>query len=110
MGQNLRGMTLPEAMIVRLERPPGIRGSSASRCAGNGWLPWRRSTAWLSLLLIVHTFVHPLPVVEAGDRWFARVRKRLARLVRCLPAWTMTGLCVFALYVTFKGVMIITRA
>jgi len=64
----------------------------------------------LSLLLIVHTFVHPLPVIEAGDRWFARVRKRLARLVRWLLAWTMTGLCVFVLYVTFKGVMIIARA
>lgn len=64
----------------------------------------------LSLLLIIHTFVHPLPVVETGDGWLARVRKRLARLVRWLLAWTMTGLCAFALYVTFKGVMIIARA
>lgn len=64
----------------------------------------------LSLLLIVYTFIHPLPVIDPGDRWFARLRKRLARFACWLLAWAMTGACLFALYVTLKAAMIIARA
>lgn len=64
----------------------------------------------LSLLLIVYTFIHPLPASDAGDRWFARLCKRLARFAYWLLAWTMTGSCLFALYVTLKAVMIVARA
>jgi hypothetical protein len=51
-----------------------------------------------------------LPASDAGDRWFARLRKRLARFAYWLLAWTMTGSCLFALYVTLKAVMIVARA
>lgn len=64
----------------------------------------------LSLLMIVYTFIHPLPVIEAGDGWFARLGKRLGRLALWLLAWTMTGLGLFVLYVTIKAVSIIVRA
>lgn len=64
----------------------------------------------VSLLLTVYAFIHPLPVINAGEGWFARLRKRLARLGCWLLAWTMTGSCLFALYVTFKAVMILVRA
>lgn len=57
----------------------------------------------LCLLVIVYTFIHPLPVVADGDGFFRRIGKKLIRGMRWVMAWTMTLLCLVVVYVSFRA-------
>ncbi len=61
-------------------------------------------TLWsLCLLVLLYTFIHPLPVIVREDGFFSRVKKRLALGMRWVMAWTMTLLCVAVVYVSFRA-------
>ena len=55
------------------------------------------------LLVLIHTFIHPLPVIEREDGFLSRTKKKLALGLRWVMAWTMTLLCVVVVYVSFRA-------
>jgi hypothetical protein len=55
------------------------------------------------LLVLVYTFVHPLPVIDRDDGFSSRLKKKLALAMRWVMAWTMTLLCVAVIYVSFRA-------
>ena len=57
----------------------------------------------LCLLVIVYTFIIPLPVIERGNGLFSRLKKKLALGMRWVLAWTMTLLCVAVVYVSLRA-------
>ncbi|HSS66282.1 MAG TPA: hypothetical protein VLS27_17770 [Gammaproteobacteria bacterium] len=57
----------------------------------------------LCLLVLIYTFIHPLPVIEREDGFFSRAKKKLALGMRWVMAWTMTLLCVAVVYVSFRA-------
>ena len=63
----------------------------------------------LSLGALVHTFVHPAPVVNPADRWFARTAARIKRGVRWLMAAMMTLLCIAVLVGSLKAFGLIAK-
>jgi hypothetical protein len=59
---------------------------------------------WSScLLVLVYTFVRPLPVIGREDGFFRRLNKKLALGVRWVMALATTLLCVAVLYVSFRA-------
>ena len=57
----------------------------------------------LCLLVVVYTFIRPVPCTRGDEAFLKRVRKRLARGVRWVLAWTMTLLCLALVYVSFRA-------
>ncbi len=60
----------------------------------------------ICLLVLIYSFVHPLPELRGEDGFFIRVKKRLALGMRWLTAWIMTLLCIALVYVTFRAASI----
>ena len=56
----------------------------------------------LCLLIVVYTFIKPLPVIEEGERFLSRMKKRLVLAVRWAMAWTLTLLCLGVVYVSLR--------
>lgn len=57
----------------------------------------------LCLLILVYTFIKPLPVIEEGERFLSRIKKRLVLAVRWALAWTLTLLCLGVVYVSLRA-------
>ena len=57
----------------------------------------------MCLLVVLYTFIHPLPVVADDDKFFRRMRKRLARGMRWAMAWVTTLLFLAVMYVSFRA-------
>lgn len=57
----------------------------------------------ICLLVVVYTFIHPLPVVADNDKLFRRMRKRLSRGLRWAMAWATTLLFLAVIYVSFRA-------
>ena len=56
----------------------------------------------LCLLIVVYTFIKPLPVIKEGERFLTRMKKRLVLGVRWAMAWTLTLLCLGIVYVSLR--------
>lgn len=57
----------------------------------------------ICLLVLVYSFVHPLPEIERDDGLFVRAKKKLALWMRWMMAWAMTLLCLAVVYVSFRA-------
>ena len=60
----------------------------------------------ICLLVLVYSFIHPLPEIRGEDGFFMRAKKRLAIAMRWVTAWIMTLLCIALVYVTFRAASI----
>jgi hypothetical protein len=64
----------------------------------------------ICLLVVIYTFIKPLPVIGHGEGFFSRLKKRLARGLRWVMAWTMTLLCLAVVYVSFRAGGIVLKS
>lgn len=60
----------------------------------------------ICLLVLIYSFVHPLPEITGEEGFFVRAKKKLALGMRWVTAWIMTLLCIVLVYVTFRAASI----
>ena len=64
----------------------------------------------LCLGALVHTFIHPAPVVSSADSWLVRSHTHVRRGVRWMMAMVVTLLCMAVLITTVRAVGLISRS